>query len=135
MSTTTTKHFPRTSTVSLPFAVSFSFSKLISLLSIRPTASSFLPSVFLFTDFSFILALWSLLSPAGSNNKHSTLDFLQATQLKGQDPSPGHEIYNALTLTSAAPRKTEPCAEIAMACKMYNCLTLMSVLDVNKRGN
>lgn len=85
--------------------------------------------------FSFILVLWSLRSPAGSNNKHSTLDFLQATQLKGQDPSPGHKIYNSLTLKSAGLWKTEPCAKIALACKMYNCLTLMCVVDVNKRGN
>lgn len=86
-------------------------------------------------NFSFILVLWSLQSPAGSNNKHLTLDFLQATQLKGQDPSPAHKIYNSLTLTSAAPWKTEPCAKTAVACKMYNCLTLMPVEGVNKRGN
>lgn len=83
--------------------------------------------------FSFILVLWSLLSPAGSNNKHLMLDFLQASQLKGQDPSPTQEIYNSLTFTSAAPWKTESCSKIAVACKMYYCLTLMSMVDVNKK--
>lgn len=83
------------------------------------------------TRSSFILVLLRLLCPAGSNNKHQILDLMQATQLKGQDPSSAHEIYNSVTLTSAAPWKTEPRAETAVAWKMYSHLTLMSVANVN----
>lgn len=61
------------------------------------------------------------------------LDFLQATQLKGQDPSSAQEIYNSVTLTSAAPWKTEPRAKTAVAWKTRSYLTLMSAVNVNKK--
>lgn len=56
------------------------------------------------------------------------LDFPQATQLKGQNPSSTQEAYNSLTLTSAAPWKTEPRAETAAGWKVNSYLTLMSLV-------